>query len=93
MSDPKIDNATPTVADRSEEFVAIQGGQETSSAEGLLTAAYILMWVAVFGFIWLSSRRLQNLGSRVEELEGVLKKLDQQPVKASSERGGFDGDP
>jgi CcmD family protein len=65
-----------TVADRSTEFVAVEGGQDTSSAGGLLTAAYVVMWLAIFGFVWLTSRRLSQMQRRVEELEGALKKAD-----------------
>lgn len=65
-----------TVADRSTEFVPVQGAEETSSAAGLLTAAYILMWGAVFAFIWLTSRRLASMHGKVDELDRALKKAD-----------------
>ncbi len=68
--------AQATVADRSQEFVPVEGSQETSSAGGLLVAAYALMWVLVFGFIWLTSRRLRGMTSRIEELETALRQAD-----------------
>lgn len=65
-----------TVADRSTEFVAVQGGEETTSAAGLLTAAYAVMWLAVFGFVFLTSRRLKHMQGRVDEIESALRKAD-----------------
>ncbi len=68
--------AQATVADRSQEFVPVEGSQETSSAGGLLVAAYIVMWVLVFGFIWLTSRRLRGMTGRIEVLETALRQAD-----------------
>lgn len=65
-----------TVQDRSTEFQAVEGGGESSSAAGLLTAAYILMWLAVFVFVWLTARRLKSLDVRMTELDAALKKAD-----------------
>lgn len=64
----------PSVADRSTEFVAVQGGAETSSASGLLVAAYVVMWALVFGFVWLTSRRQRALDARIAELEAALRR-------------------
>jgi CcmD family protein len=57
---------------RSEAFVPVQGGTETTSAATLLVVAYVLMWVLVFGFVWISFRRLTRLDGRLRELEGAL---------------------
>jgi len=65
-----------TVQDRSTEFQAVEGGGESSSAAGLLTAAYISMWLAVFVFVWLTARRLKSLDGRMTELDAALKKAD-----------------
>lgn len=65
---------TPTVQDRSTEFVAVQGGTETTSASTLLIAAYVAMWALVFGFVWLTSRRQRALDARLTELEGALRR-------------------
>lgn len=73
MNDTK---AQVTVADRSQEFVPVEGSQETSSAAGLLVAAYALMWLLVFAFIWLTSKRLKNMSGRIEELESALRQAD-----------------
>ena len=64
-----------TLADpgsRSTEFVPVQGGNDTTSAESLLIAAYVLMWALVFGFIFLSWRRQGRVESRIGELEKAL---------------------
>lgn len=65
-----------TVQDRSTEFEPVQGGTESSSAGALLTSAYILMWLAVFVFVWLTAKRLKSLEQRVSELDAALKKAD-----------------
>jgi CcmD family protein len=67
---------TKTVADRSTEFVAVQGGEETSNASGLLTAAYVIMWLTVFAFVFFTSRRLGRMKRRVDDLETALRKAD-----------------
>ncbi len=64
-----------TLADpnsRSTEFHAVEGGGETTSAAGLLVAAYVLMWALVLGFLWLSWRRQGQVESRISELEKAL---------------------
>jgi len=62
--------AAPTA--RSMEFQPVQGGQETTSAEALLVAAYLVMWVLVFGFLAMGWRRQGRLEGRVTELERTL---------------------
>jgi len=69
-------NTEQTVSDRSTEFVAVEGGQETASAGGLLVTAYIIMWVAVFVFVWMTRKRLGGISSRLTDLEVALKKAD-----------------
>ena len=68
--------ATPTVSDRSTEFVAVTGGEESSSAGGLLVTAYIIMWAIVFAFVWLSARRVAGLEKRLTSVEQGLKTAD-----------------
>jgi CcmD family protein len=68
--------ATPTTpGNRSQEFVPVTGGPtETSSAEGLLIAAYVLMWAILMGFLLLTFRRQAAIDKRLEELERALPK-------------------
>lgn len=54
--------------DRSTQFVAVEGGQETTSAEALLVAAYIAMWALLLLFVFLSWRRLGGLERRLAAL-------------------------
>lgn len=71
----KEDNAktVPSVQDRSQEFVAVEGGPaQSSSAELLLTLAYVLMWAAVFGIAILTYRRQARTLARLDELERTL---------------------
>ncbi len=72
------EQATQTgVQDRSTEFVPVSGGQETTSAEALLIAAYLLMWAIVFGFIALTIKKQRHLDDRLGQLERQLARLDE----------------
>jgi|GEM_PF-760454 len=57
---------------RSTEFVAVQGGGETTSAASLLIAAYLLMWGLLFAFVFLSWRRQGRVETRIAELEKAI---------------------
>jgi len=57
---------------RSTEFVAVQGGGETTSAASLLIAAYLLMWGLLFAFVLLSWRRQARVETRISELEKAI---------------------
>jgi hypothetical protein len=66
---------TPTVEERSQEFRPVTGGAtETSSAEGLLITAYVLMWAILMGFLFLTFRRQAAVDKRLGELERALPK-------------------
>jgi hypothetical protein len=67
---------TAAPSERSTEFVAAQGGEETSSAEALLVAAYLVMWAILFGFLLVGWRRQQRVDQRVAELEKALTKVE-----------------
>jgi CcmD family protein len=58
--------------ERSTEFVPVQGGHDTTSANSLLVAAYIVMWALLLAFIFLSWRRQRALESRVGDLERAV---------------------
>jgi len=58
-----------TPEDRSTEFVAVQGGNDGTSAEGLLIAAYLLMWAALLVFVFITWRKQGTLEKRVEKLD------------------------
>lgn len=66
---------TGTAEERSQEFRPVTGGTtETSSAEGLLIAAYLLMWAILMGFVFLTFRRQAAVDKRLSELERALPK-------------------
>ena len=67
---------TPSKApeDRSTEFVAVQGGNDETSAGGLLVTAYFLMWAALIGFIFLTWRKQGALEKRIAKLDRDLQK-------------------
>jgi CcmD family protein len=58
------------------EFVAVEGGGETTSAEALLVSAYIVMWALLLLFIFLTWRRQRTLEGRLGQLEKALTKVD-----------------
>lgn len=57
---------------RSTEFVAVQGGGDTTSAEALLVTAYVVMWALLLGFLLLSWLRQGRVETRISELEKAL---------------------
>ncbi len=58
-----------TPEDRSTEFVAVQGGNDATSAESLLVVAYLLMWAALLVFVFVTWRKQGALEKRVEKLD------------------------
>jgi CcmD family protein len=66
---------TGTVEDRSQEFRPVTGGNtESSSAEALLIAAYVLMWAILMGFLFLTFRRQAAVDKRLSDLERAFPK-------------------
>jgi CcmD family protein len=57
---------------RSAEFVAVEGGSDTTSASTLLVSAYIAMWALLLGFLFLTWRRQQRIEARLGELDRAL---------------------
>jgi CcmD family protein len=64
---PKTPTTNPE--ERSQEFVPVTGGGDTTSAEALLIAAYVLMWAILMGFVLLTFRRQAEMDRRLSELE------------------------
>ena len=63
-------------ADRSQEFVAVTGGEDTASAPTLLVIAYIGMWLAIFGFVWITRKAQGSLDGRLDTLEKALARAE-----------------
>ncbi len=57
---------------RATEFVPVEGGAETTSAEALLLTAYIVFWAIFFGFLVLSWRKLGGVERRLNDLNRAL---------------------
>jgi CcmD family protein len=73
MTQAQPDSTTSTDPNaRSTEFVAVQGGGDTTSAATLLVTAYIVMWALLLGFVFLSWRRQGRVETRISELEKAL---------------------
>lgn len=61
---------------RSTEFVAVQGGPETTSAATLMVVAYVAMWGLVFAFLVQGFRRQRRIDQRLNELDRALATRD-----------------
>lgn len=72
MNQAQPDSATLSPSSRSTEFVAVEGGGETTSAASLLIAAYVVMWALLLGFVYLSWRRQARVETRISELEKAI---------------------
>ena len=67
-----------------DEFVPVQGGGETTSAEGLLVTAYAIMWLLALVFVLLTWKKQNRLDRRLGALESALR--DRSPDR--SDAGG-----
>ena len=59
-------------AQRGTEFVAVEGGAEMVSGGTLLVEAYVVLWVILLGFVFISWRRQGKIDARVADLERAL---------------------
>lgn len=74
---PQAAQAAPgTPEGRSTVFVPVGPDEqrETSSAEGLLITAYVLMWAVLMGFLLQTFRRQAAVDKRLGDLERALPK-------------------
>jgi hypothetical protein len=72
--------ASPSVDDRSAQFVAVTGTAETTSAEALVFAAYLTFWFFVFFLVWRTWRGQTQLKQQFDRLEARLnERLNQDP--------------
>jgi hypothetical protein len=62
-----------TPESRSTEFVSVTGGTETTSAEALLVTAYVLMWLAVAFFVFITWRKQNSLDSKLKDLDSRVR--------------------
>jgi len=69
-------SAQPTTsqdpAARSQQFVPVEGNAETTSAEALLVAAYLVMWALLIAFIGFGWRRQSRVEARLAEIEKAV---------------------
>jgi hypothetical protein len=61
-----------SVQNPGDQFVAVQGGTETTSAAEMLVIAYVLMWLLALLFVYMTWRRQGALDRRLSELEKAL---------------------
>jgi len=70
------DTLQGTPEERAMGFEPVAGGGDTTSAGVMLVAAYLVFWVLLVGFIWLSWRKLGKMEARVAGLERMLGPTD-----------------
>jgi len=66
--------ATSTPDDRATSFQAVEGGTETRSGETLLVEAYVVLWVILMGWLFLTWRRQSALSAQLDDLEKTIDK-------------------
>jgi hypothetical protein len=59
-----------------DEFVATTGGGEATSAEAMLIAAYMILWVILMVFVGATWRRQRAASNRLEQIERAMKTGD-----------------
>jgi len=74
MTTHSISLQTPTQTPS--EFVPVEGGSDSTSAESLLVIAYAAMWLLFFGFVAMTHRRQKTLTEKVDRLERALKRAE-----------------
>jgi hypothetical protein len=73
--DPHSVSAAPE--SRATQFVPVSGPeQETTSATTMLVTAYVLFWLLLLAFVWLTWRRQERLSHRLAQLESQVGKLN-----------------
>lgn len=79
---PAPSSSTPD--DRATTFQAVEGGQpETRSGETLLVEAYVVLWVILMGWLFLTWRRQSALSAQLDDLE---KTIDKKAAAKTSEK-------
>ncbi len=72
--DPHVVPASPE--SRAAQFVPVSGPElENTSASTMLVTAYVLFWLLLLVFVWLTWRRQQRLSLRLGQLESEITKL------------------
>jgi hypothetical protein len=70
--------APGTAEDRAQEFVAVEGGRETTSAEALVVVAYGLFWLLLLGFLFMTWRRQRDLDAKIARLSAQVDRTAEQ---------------
>lgn len=76
MTNQQTTATTAAPSDRGTGFEPVQGGADTVSAQGLLVAAYLIMWALLLLFVLLGWRREQKLSQRLSDLEKALDRAE-----------------
>ncbi len=72
--EPNSVSASPET--RSAQFVPVSGpDQESTNATTMLVAAYVLFWLLLLAFVWLTWRRQQQIARRLRQVESQVARL------------------
>lgn len=76
-------SAAATPDERATSFQPVEGGSELQSGERLLVEAYAIIWLLLFGFLWLSWRRQRRIDQRIDLLERALAEARSKPPEGA----------
>jgi hypothetical protein len=66
--------ASSTPDDRATAFQPTEGGGEVRSGETLLVEAYVVLWLILMGWLYLTWRRQSSLSAQLDDLEKTIDK-------------------
>lgn len=66
--------ASSSPEDRATAFVPTEGGSEVRSGETLLVEAYVVLWLILMGWLYLTWRRQSTLSAQLDDLEKTIEK-------------------
>lgn len=69
-------NNQPQSENRASTFQPVEGGGETRSGELLLVEAYVVLWLILFGWLFLLRKKTTVIESRLAEIDGALQKAE-----------------
>jgi hypothetical protein len=72
-----VTTATTSTADRATDFQAVTTGDSTSG-ESLLVAAYIVLWMIVFVWLFRVWRNQESMAKRLTDLDATLERASKK---------------
>jgi hypothetical protein len=76
---PGVSATSMTVQDgRAADFRPVVTGAETTSGEGLLVAAYIVLWMILFFWLYRVWTRQNAMGKRLSDLDAAIDRANKR---------------